>query len=181
MGSGVTIMESELLREYKLTEEDLEEPISDPHLEEISRTSSKEWRSLPPHLELPDTTVGDIERDSQKEDERRNSFFFTWKHKKGTCATYRKLVRALLKIDCRGDAEKVCKLLLESVSTRQKNSSPPVKRKPTQPKSDEGIGGIANLHDNTYYNVCMSVNNFLVCLVVRENQQNGNHEKVRLE
>ena len=84
MGSWVTIMESELLREFELTEEDSEQPISDPHLEEISRTSSMKWRSLPPHLELPDTTVGGIERDSQKENERRNSFFFTWKHKKGT-------------------------------------------------------------------------------------------------
>ena len=122
-------MESELLRQYELTEEDSEQPISDPHLEVISRTSSKEWRSLPPHLELPDTTVGDIERDSQHEGERRNNFFFTWKHKKGTRATYRNLVHALLKINCRGDAEKVCKLLLESVSARQKTSSPP---KPTQ-------------------------------------------------
>ena len=134
-------MESELLREYKLTEEDSEQCISDPHLEEISRTSSMKWRLLPSHLELSDAekTVGDIERDSQKEDERRNNFFFTWKRKKGTRATYRKLVHALLKIDCRGDAEKVCKLLMESVSTRQKNSSPPVKSKPTRPKFDAGI------------------------------------------
>ena len=139
MGSWVTIMECELLWQFKLTEEDSKEQISDPHLEEISRTSSKEWRSLPSHLELPDTTVGDIERDSQKEDERRNNFFFTWKHKKGTRATYRKLVHALLKIDCRGDAEKVCELLLECVSARQKNFSLPAKSKPNQPISDEGI------------------------------------------
>ena len=122
-------MELELLREYELTEEDSEQPISDPHLEEISRTSSRKWRSLPSHLELPDNTVGDIQRDSENEEERRNNFFFTWKRKKGTRATYRKLLCALLKIDCRRDAEKVCKLLLESVSTRQKNSSPPPKRR----------------------------------------------------
>ena len=131
-------MESELLRKYELTEEDSKLPISDPHLEEISRTSSKDWRSLPSHLELSDTTVGDIERDSQKEDERRNNFFFTWKHKKGTRATYRKLVHALLKIDCRRDAEKVCELLWESVSARQRIPSPPVKSKPMQTTSDEG-------------------------------------------
>ena len=134
-------MESELLREYQLTEEVFDRQISDPHLEEISRTSSTKWRSLPPHLDIPDTTctVGDIECDSQNEEERQNNFFFTWKRKKGTRATYRKLVCALLKIGCRGDAEKVCRLLLESVSTRQKNSSPPVKSKPTRPKFDEGI------------------------------------------
>ena len=130
------VMESELLRG---TEEVFDQQISDPHLEEISRTSSTKWRSLPPHLDIPDTTVSDIECDSQNEEEWQNNFFFTWKRKKGTRATYRKLVHALLKIDCRGDAEKVCKLLMESVSTRQKNSSPPVKSKPTRPKFDAGI------------------------------------------
>ena len=139
MSSWVTIMESELLGQFELTEEECQRQISDPHLEEISRTSSRKWRSLPSHLELPDTTVGDIERDSQNEDERRNSFFFTWKHKKGTRATYRKLVRALLKIDCGGDAEKVYKLLLESVSAQYMNFSLPAKSKHTQPISDEGI------------------------------------------
>ena len=135
------IMESELLmREFELTEEHSNQQISDLHLEVISRTSSKQWRSLPPYLELPDTNilVGDIERDGQNEGERRHNFFFTWKDKKGTLATYRMLVHALLKINCRGDAEKVCKLLLESVSTRRRNFAPPVKTKPSQPTSDEG-------------------------------------------
>ena len=134
-------MESELLRQFELTEEDSERQISDPHLEEISRTSSRKWRSLPSHLELPDNTVDDIERDLQKEEERRNNFFFTWKHKKGTRATYRKLVHALLKIDCRGDAEKVCKLFLKSVSARQKTSSPP---KPLQPGIYEALEALAS-------------------------------------
>lgn len=128
-------MESELLKVYKLTEGESDRKIADTHLEEISRTCSKEWRSLRPYLDLPDTTVSDIERDSQNEGDRRNNFFSSWKRKNGTRATYRKLVYALLKIGCRGDAEKVCELLLES---RQKSSRSPVKSKPTQ-SIDEGI------------------------------------------
>ena len=115
---------SELLSEFDLTEKASEQPISDTHLEVISRTSSQQWRSLPPHLELPDTTVDDIEHDSHKEEERKNNFFFTWKHKKGSHATYRKLLESLLKIERRDDAEKVCKLLLESVATEHVHQKP---------------------------------------------------------
>ena len=102
-----------------------DKPIPDAHLDQISRTCSKKWRYLPAHLELPDSMVDDTEHDGKNEEERRHIFFFGWKKSKGSRATYRKLVNAFLKIECREDAEKVCKFLKESVQP----PSPPVRSK----------------------------------------------------
>ena len=91
-------------------------------LEKISRTCITRWRSLPPYLDVSSITIDDIDHDSNKEEEKRNDFS-DWKLKNGSRATYRKLLHGLLEIGCRDDAEKVCRLLRESVSTLEQNSA----------------------------------------------------------
>lgn len=90
----------------------LDNQISDIHLEQIATSLLGEWRSLPPHLELSEIVVGDIERNYSDEPGRRRSFLQLWRQRHGSRATYRKLIHALLTIECRQDAESVCRLLL---------------------------------------------------------------------
>ncbi len=100
-----------LVNYYGLAEEDCNQQISDKHLKDISQSCCQQWRSLPSHLGLPDLMVKDIERTVADEEERRHTFFQKWKQRKGFDATYMRLIEALLRINCREDAEKVCKLL----------------------------------------------------------------------
>ena len=86
--------------------------ITNEHIDDISRNSCSKWKSLPAHLELNPITVKDIdERGNHPGEEKRKEFFTTWKSKKGSKATYKILIQALLNIDCREDAEYVRELL----------------------------------------------------------------------
>lgn len=101
----------DLIAKFHLTEEDVNKQITDRHIEDISCTLCGKWRSLPAHLRLAIITVGDINRGSGDEREKRRIFLTTWKEQKGSNATYIRLINALLKIKCAEDAESVCKLL----------------------------------------------------------------------
>ena len=104
-----------LVENYGLLPEKCDQQISDVHLEEISRCGCKDWKSLSPHMEMESILVDDICRHSQmSEREKRHDFFLQWRDLKGSEATYRKLISALLKIKSRNDAEMVCKLLQEA-------------------------------------------------------------------
>ena len=97
-----------------LRKEDVNKQITDEHIEVISRNSCSQWKSLPAHLGLPPITAKDIDLGPGDEREKRNTFLTTWKAKKGSEATYKKLISALLKIEHREDAEYVCKLLINA-------------------------------------------------------------------
>lgn len=129
--------ELELLQHYKLTEECCDRQVTDSHLEDISGCCCGQWRSLPSHLEMEMLVARDIEHEHTTEQEKRKDFLFAWKQKKGFHATYRKLVNALLRIDCRDDAGKVCKLLQESFFTQQPRS--PLESNPTQTSDSTGM------------------------------------------
>ena len=105
-----------LLAHYNLPVDVCYEQVSDVHLEEISGSHCKDWRRLPPHLELESIMASDIDRKQVGEGERRREFFFGWKERRGSGATYGSLIRALLQIRCRQDAESICKLLQASTS-----------------------------------------------------------------
>lgn len=117
-----------VIEHYKLTEEDSNQPITDCHLEEISRSYCSRWKSLAPYLQSKSITVEDIDRDHRREEDKRYAFFFGWKRKKGSDATYKTLITALLKIDCKDDAEGMCKLL---ASTQQPCSNASLKIDPS--------------------------------------------------
>lgn len=98
----------QILEHYRLTEEECEKEVSDKH---ITCFFCEEWKKLPPYLDLEATVAGDLERDFKTEEERREALLKKWKKRKGFEATYKKLITALLEINCREEAEQVCKLL----------------------------------------------------------------------
>ena len=106
-----------LLDIFKLKEEDICQPISDGHIQEISLSNCKKWRSLPAYLELPPSVVDDINRSTIaiEEGEKRSMFLSNWKGQKASDATYKSLISAMLKIRCKEDAEFVMKLLGDSL------------------------------------------------------------------
>ena len=75
------------------------------------RASCTQWRFLPSHLDVEQIAIGDMERLMTDENEMKLSFFFQWKQLKGSSATYRKLILALLEAKCEEDAAGVCKLV----------------------------------------------------------------------
>ena len=100
-----------LCAHFELAQQDLDKEISDFHLDEIARTHDVNWKILTSRLGLQDVVAKDIDKDHSKEFDKRLGFFQQWKQRKGSEATYKKLVRALLDTDQKRDAEGVCKLL----------------------------------------------------------------------
>ena len=85
--------------------------ISDQHLQEIARECCEQWRLLPPYLDVPKIWTSDLDRTPIPQEEKRCTFFEKWKSEKKHDATYRSLIDALLKIECKEDANHVCELL----------------------------------------------------------------------
>ena len=104
----------ELIKKHKLSVEDCDKKVSGAHLEIISRSSCKHWERLPSHLEMNDIVVSDVRRTQIDEEGKRLEFLRKWREQKGSKATYKQLVLALLKIECRDDAEKVCEIIKKS-------------------------------------------------------------------
>ena len=104
---------SSLIGHFELEEESLNLQVSDRHLDEIARSSCRQWKSLLTRLGVPRIVVDDIDARQVGEDKKRRSCFFEWKAQQGSRATYRRLVEGLLEINCQEDAESVCKILEE--------------------------------------------------------------------
>ncbi len=103
------------MKQFGLSEEHYHQKVSDTHVDTISRSCCDQWRSLYSYLELQKIVVSDTDKNHTLEVDKRNGFFGVWREMKGSDATYRKLVYALLKTGARQDAESVCKLLAESL------------------------------------------------------------------
>ena len=119
-----------LKEDCTISEEDLNQKVSDHHVEQISNSFCEKWRSLPPYLEMETIVAKDIDRDHQgcNECEKRCSLLKKWKKMKGQKATYKTLVHALLKLKCREEAEGVCRLLKKvdiSAQSDQATQTPP--------------------------------------------------------
>ena len=105
----------QLMSQYGLRERQYNQQVSDINLEKLSRSGCKQWKSLPPHLELEAIVAEDIDKSQKGEREKRHEFLLTWNEMKGSSTTYKQLITALLKIKCRRDAEKLSEMLKKSV------------------------------------------------------------------
>ena len=133
-------MADSLMKRYNLADEDCKRQISDIHLEKISQAHCKDWRRLPPYLELNRAMSDDIDHDSGKEKAKRYEFFTEWKDEKGADATYNRLVHALVEINSMSDAEYVCQLIPKLTEPSNKLSTATPSATPTQkppPRTDE--------------------------------------------
>ena len=112
-----------LMAQHSLSEENCRQTITDCLLSKISLSHCSKWRMLPSHLGLEKIVANDISRDFPNEEERRFQFFSKWKEIQGSDATYEVLIGALLTIDCREDAEGVCKILKTSLISKASPTS----------------------------------------------------------
>jgi hypothetical protein len=106
---------------YRLKDKDLDREIRDRHLDRIAQSYCREWRRLPTYLGLDKIVVTNIERgygQGNNEDDKKRDFFSEWKQRRGSRATYRQLIYALLEIGCEEDAEGVC-VVLQNLSQLQ--------------------------------------------------------------
>lgn len=62
---------SSLLEQYQLLQEDVNRQITDIHIDEISRSHCKKWKSLPAYMEMEGIVASDIEKKLIEEDEKR--------------------------------------------------------------------------------------------------------------
>ena len=78
--------------------------------------------------------VRDIDCQEMDEDQKRERFFLIWKENKGSEATYIKLIRALLTIESKEDAESVCELLQKqpAAQLKEQQQKEEPKEQPTQ-------------------------------------------------
>ena len=127
-----------LIKKYSLGKE-LDYQVTDADLERISRSccGCGKWKRLSPHLGMKPIEGDDIGLSASKEGEKRLEFFTEWKQSKGSDATYRKLVSALLEIECVDDAEKVCKLVEKSATPASTSQDPTDAH---QPELDQNTG-----------------------------------------
>ena len=100
-----------LLSKHNLTAKDCDEIVSDIHIGVISRDYCMKWSDLYPYLNLKEIDVYNVKRDYHDEQEKKGAFFSLWRQREGSHATYAKLIQALLKLECKKDAESICKLL----------------------------------------------------------------------
>ena len=101
-----------VMKFFGLTEREWNKVITSEDVDAISRSYCRQWKRLIPHLNMKDITEDDINDHSGSPGEKRRIFLRKWKRMKGSEATYERLVSALLKIECKEDAEGVCQLLL---------------------------------------------------------------------
>ena len=65
----------QLMSKYTLTERQYNWQVTDTHLEKLSRSCCKEWKSLPPYLKLEGIVAEDIDKSQKGERERRDMIF----------------------------------------------------------------------------------------------------------
>ena len=104
----------ELLDRYGLKGDDVERQITEVDIDKISHCYCKEWKRLPAYLQMGSIAENDVSHSAGTEEDKRRDFFARWKSKEGSGATYKVLIKVLLEIECRSDAEGVCEVLKKS-------------------------------------------------------------------
>ena len=91
--------------------------VSDVHILDLSMKHCKKWRSLPAFLDMDQISVSDLQYAMGSESDKRKLFLEKWQQEKGSDATYRVLMAALLSVQCRDEAEYICNVLLKGDGT----------------------------------------------------------------
>ena len=82
--------------------------VSDELLSDLSKRLPLAWRRVGIKLGCTQTQMDSIEIDYPRVEDRTMRMFRRWSQDKGSAATRKELVRALLAADCTGEAEFVC-------------------------------------------------------------------------
>ncbi len=111
---------SVLLKRYKLSKKTANMKVRRPPSDDVGDIISVDmWEELLPYLDIPHDVVKWIHPNWTMKQKADYFFYDCWKERKGSGATYRKLVTALLRIQKKATAVRVCKLLQQhdSLST----------------------------------------------------------------
>ena len=109
---------SDLLEHYHLKEDDVNKELEIQDIEAISYSCKSKWKYLLIRLGLKEMDFADAEN-LKTDQEKRSQNLTNWKQKKGSDATFKRLIIAQLEIECRDDAENVCKILQDTLNTTQ--------------------------------------------------------------
>ena len=86
--------------------DNIDSRICDDHINKIAHIFFNNWKKLYSHLGMEVKDIEVIEAEPKSSDKA----VILWKQRKGKDATYRHLIDALIKIECREDAETVCEI-----------------------------------------------------------------------
>ena len=102
----------ELVRRYNLTEEMLQQKVTDEHMLDIQEFI-KSWREVGPFLSgIEQQNLDDIDRENgDDEREKRRKFIHKWEDANGPDATYDNMIFAMVRAMKKDEATKVCQLL----------------------------------------------------------------------
>ena len=103
----------ELCKKYNLSNEQLDQEVSDEHILEIY-SQLERWKRVAAHLGLTRADVEAIESGARPDEELMRLYMLQeWKRKKrlDSTVTYKVLLEALIKCSCSKSAIKVCELL----------------------------------------------------------------------
>ena len=93
---------------YHLTQKELSQTVSSKHILQIQRTIS--WWAVGRIL-LDRVVLNDITKDAFDEEQRRDMMLNKWQEKRGSGATYEKLIDAMIEVEKTSEAEGVCQLI----------------------------------------------------------------------
>ena len=106
-----------LLATHEVARENSNKKISDKDIDKISQSCGFPYGRLSSYLGLKQVCAQDAKQDGKSEPDRRAGLLEAWKQMKGSDATYRALIAALLEMERRDDAEIICNFLKESKLT----------------------------------------------------------------
>ena len=110
---------SDLIKEYGLTEMDLNQPVSSQHCDRIAINVGADWERLATAIGFEDYEIGDIRGLNLPLKDKRRMLVREWKKKYGNVATYTKMAEGLEEIQNRGLTELLLMLLKQDLESHQ--------------------------------------------------------------
>lgn len=113
----------DLLQHHGLSEDTVKKRVKYPPTDDVGDIVSVDmWLSLLPKLEIPHDVVKWINPNFSMK-QQADYYFYKWKKRKGSRATYKKLIWALLEIHDVESAERICSFLVNHQEGLVKTSS----------------------------------------------------------
>ena len=100
----------ELREKYTLSQDLLDQEVSEEHLKEVSRII-EDPEIVGPELGLTPQEMTTVSSDARNKELQRTAMLTKWNQTHGYKATYEKLIKALLKCHRADHAQRVCELL----------------------------------------------------------------------
>ena len=108
--AGSRISVEDLIEKYTLSQDLLDQEVSEEHLKEVSRII-EDPEIVGPELGLTPPEMTTVSSNARSKELQRAAMLTKWKQTHAFKATYKKLIKALLKCHRADHAQRVCELL----------------------------------------------------------------------